>query len=386
MGLTKTAVKAAEIKSERYWIWDESVPGLGLLVLPSGVKSWVLRYRTQAGQQRTHTLGRALELGPDEARRAALETLRQAREGRDPTKERATRRQNHAITALHDEFARLHYPLCKPGTVGNYKGYWKNHLLPRFGTRALATITEADIREFHSEYATRPILFNRCRDVLSMAFDLAIEKGWINHNPARAKQIKDYKERKRKRFLTEAEAPRLGRALEEYGQQSDMRWRFTSFITLLLVTGCRAREISHARWEWVDWEAKRINWPDTKTGRDDNVLPDLAIELLAELHRRCPGNPWIIAGARLGQPLVGYKKMWKEVCAKAQIQDLRVHDLRKSFASVALAEGLGLGVIAMLLRHANPNITADRYSFLMEETKRSAVNTAANAMAAKLRV
>jgi integrase len=385
MKITKAIIKAAEPRAERYWIWDELVPGLGMIVLPSGIKSWVLRYRTQAGKQRTHTLGRCLEIHPDQAREVALELLRQSRTGEDPTLARRMRRSTATFDALRAEFERLHYPLCKAGTVANYKGYWANHILPRFGQMRVDELTAAGVREMRLDYLERPITFNRVREMLAVALDLAIEKGWRQDNPARGRKMRDFTERKRKRYLTAAEAPRLGAALTAYGERSEIRWRFAALITLLLVTGCRVNEIARARWDWIDWDNRRIVWPDTKTGADEGVLSEKALELLTELQHRIPGNPWVIAGARLDRPLSGYGRMWKEVCQAAGIVDLRVHDLRKSFASVALAEGFGLDVIAMLLRHSDPSVTASRYAFLMEETRRSAVSRTAQASVARLR-
>lgn len=385
MKITKATIKTAQVKAERYWIWDELVPGLGVIVLPSGTKSWVLRYRTQSGKQRTHTLGRCAELHPDHAREAALEILRQARGGEDPTAARRLRRSIPTFTELSSRFAELHYPHCKPRTVANYDGYWRLHILPRWGQTRVDQLTAADIREMRLKYRARPVTFNRVREMLAVALDIAIEEGWRQDNPARGRNLRDYAEPKRRRYLTAEEAPRLGAALQAYGDQSEIRWRFSALVTLLLVTGCRVGEIIGARWDWIDWDRGRIVWPDTKTGPDEGALSESALELLRELHRRCPGNPWVIAGSRLGRPMSGYGRMWGEVRRAADLGDLRIHDLRKSFASVALAEGFGLDVIAMLLRHRSPTVTARSYAFLMEEQRRSASSQTAHAALARLR-
>jgi integrase len=385
MKITKATIKTAEPRAERYWIWDELVPGLGMIVLPSGIKSWVLRYRTVAGKQRTHTLGRCAEMHPDLAREAALEILRQSRGGEDPTLARRQKRENPAISTLAVEFAGLHYPLCKPGTVANYKGYWKNHILPRFGHMRVDQLTAAGIREMRVEYRDKAVTFNRVREMLAVALDVAIEHGWCTENVARGRKMRDYRERARRRVMTEAEAPRLGRALEAFGTQSDIRWRFSALVTLLLITGCRLRELMHARWEWIDIEARTIAWPDTKTGEDETVLSEAAVALLEELKRRAPGSEWVFPGQRFDRPMEGYRKYWLEVCAAAKIEGLRIHDLRKSFASIALAEGVALEVIAGLLRHADPSITAQRYAFLMKDFAGDVANKAASAALLRLR-
>jgi integrase len=198
--------------------------------------------------------------------------------------------------------------------------------------------------------------------------------------------MKNFPEQGRKRFLTLAEAPRFAQAMLAYGRDSDTRWRFTALMTLLLLTGCRLSEILQARWEWVNWEEKRIDWPDTKTGADEAHLAPPVLELLRELQRRVPGNPFIIAGAHIGKPLGGHNNMWRAVCVAAGIKNLRIHDLRKSFASIALADGVGIDVIAGLLRHSNPAITAERYAFLMDEERKAAADKVATAVTRRLRL
>jgi integrase len=384
MSITRATIKAAKPQAEKYFIWDEQTPGLGIRVMPSGVASWVYKYRTKAGVQRMQTLGRADILHPEAARAEAAKIMGDAYAGKDPLAAIRAKRAVPTVAEACEAFKEVHFPLLKPHTRKGYDGLIRNYLVKRYGARRIDSLHVDEIREWKTEYLDRPTIFNRARDVLSMVVDYAIEKRWAEHNPIRNRRLKNYPERARKRYLSVHEAPRLGKALEEFGRQSDMRWRFSSFITLLLFTGCRASEIAKAKWEWVNWEDKRIEWPSTKKGEDDNVLPDAAMDLLRELQRRIPGNPWIIAGARLGQPLAAYGKMWREVCEMAGIQNLRVHDLRKSFASIALAEGFGLDMIAMLLRHADPSITALRYSFLMEDTRRAAVNKTAEAVQLRL--
>jgi integrase len=385
MSITRAAVKAAQPAAEKYFIWDDRTPGLGLRVMPSGVVSWIYKYRTQSGVQRTQTLGRADIIHPDEARALAAKLYLQVRDGDDPMAALAAKRATPTVAKACEEFVEVHFPLVRPSTRKSYGGLIKNHIVPRFGNRRIDSIDMAEIRKWKADYVETPQKFNHSRDLLAMVVDYAIERKWAEHNPIRIRRLKNYPDHARKRYLTIDEAPRLGAALRDYGQQSDMRWRFAAFITLLLVTGCRASEICKARWEWIEWDEKRINWPRTKTGPDEHVLPDSAIELLKELHRRIPGNPWVIAGAKLGQPLAAYGKMWREVCKMAQIENLRVHDLRKSFASIALAQGFGLDMIAMMLRHANPTITAERYAFLMSDVRKQAVNQTADAVFDRLR-
>lgn len=356
--------------------WDKRVPGLGVRA-----NRWIVKYRFR-DQQRIDTIGSTDELKVDDARLQAMQIKHDAKIGLDPRREKAPAAST--IAELAAQFERVHLPLLKPGSVKNYKGLMRNHVLPRFGDRLVADIRPADIRQWKVDYVDTPNKFNKARDLMAQMMDYAIENELIAANPVRVHRLKNYPERGRKRYLTLNEAPRLGNALREYGKDSDTRWRFSAFITLLLLTGCRASEIAKARWEWINWDEAKIDWPDTKTGADQLYLAPPAVDLLRELHRRVPGNPYVIAGARIGQPIAGYAKMWREVCRIAGIENLRVHDLRKSFASIALAEGLGLDVIAGLLRHSNPAITAERYAFLMDEERKAAAEKTAAATLARL--
>jgi len=383
MSITKATIKNAEPTDKKYFVWDTKLSGLGIRVMPSGVKSWVLSYRTESGVKRLQTLGRADIYHPDQARDVALKILLEAKSGKDPASIAVSRRHTPTVSQLCDQFESVHFRLLKPGTAKNYRALVRRWIKPRFGDRLVTNIIPADIRQWKSD-ATKPVTFNHARNLMAQMFDYAEENHWIDNNPLRTRSIKNYVVRQRKRYLTSSEVPRLAAALSEYSAQSDIRFRFASLISLLLLTGCRLNELAQAKVEWIDFEQQKINWPDTKTGADSLYIPNAAIELMRELVRRVPGNPYLIAGARLGQPLVGVRKMWREVCVMANIDNLRVHDLRKSFASIALAEDIGLDVIAGLLRHSNPAITAERYAFLIEEKRATAAEAAANAISKRL--
>ena len=382
--LTKSAVAALEVTPTRYKRWDATLPGFGVLVLPSGVKSWIVRYRTAAGVDRTHTIGRVEELTPEEAREEARRVRGESRLGKDPTAERRAQRNCWTVEQLAAEFERVHKPLVKPQTWTNYDGYWRNHLVKRWPGRRVDSITPLDIRDWRADYADRPVTYNRCREVLAMALDLAVEANMLTQNVARVGKVRDFKEKARKRALSPEEMVAMGRAMAAMADKGDLRWRFVALITLLLLTGCRLNEILSARWGWVRWNRGVVEWPDTKTGEDTGVLPDAAMALLRQLKDRAPASAYVICGQDCAKPMGGYRKLWVELKKAAGITGLRIHDLRKSFASVALAEGMGLEVIASLLRHSDPSVTARHYAFLQEHSRREAANRAADRVTAAL--
>lgn len=381
MKLGKTAIEQALPRATSYRLNDSVVPGLCVMVLPSGVKTFYLRYRTLDGQQGEMKLGRPTELTPDDARRLARDALALVRDGKDPAHERRQLRGSKTLANLAANYRAAHGDRKRSGA--NDDGYWRNHLLPGLGanTKVVALTTEA-IREWHQKHP-KPITANRCIEVLSKAMDLAIGWGWRPKGSNPCEGIVAHPERKRKRYLTRDELERLRAVLVDWEAQAgrgSLRWRFAQLVRLLLLTGARLRNIMEARWDWIDWDRAVLVIPPEhhKTGDDtqDNLTVHLnppAVNVLLEL-RRCQNQPtpWIIAGAKEGKPLIGYRKFWLALLGEAQIRNLRIHDLRHSFASYILSSGHALGVVGQLLGHQSPQTTA-RYAHLVDEAAKAAV-------------
>lgn len=381
MKLTKTAIEDARPRASSYRLNDGVVPGLCVLVLPSGVKTYYLRYRTLDGRQREMKLGSPVELLPDDARRLAREALATVREGKDPAHERRRLRGAKTLAELHVDYKAAHGDKKRSGA--NDDGYWRNHILPGLGssTKVVALTSEA-IREWHQKHP-KPVTANRALEVLSKAMDLAEGWGWRPRATNPCEGVMSHPERKRRRYLTRDELERLRAALadwEHLGGRGSIRWRFAQMVRLLLLTGARLGNIMEARWEWMDWDNARLVIPPEHHKTGDETQDDLtvhlsppAVSILLEL-RRCQNQPtpWIIAGAKEGKPLVGYRKFWLALLADARIVGLRVHDLRHSFASYTLSAGHSLGVVGQLLGHQSPQTTA-RYAHLVDEAAQAAV-------------
>lgn len=216
-------------------------------------------------------------------------------------------------------------------------------------------------------------------------------------NPA--KGIKRNPEEGRERFLSAAELGRLGAALVEaetiglpftvdetkstakHAPKPENRRRTLdpfaiAAIRLLLLTGCRLREILRAEWSYVDFERGLLNLPTSKTGKKTVFLSAAALEILATLPR-LDGNDFIIPGGNDGQPKADLKNPWAAVTQAAGLEGLRLHDLRHSFASVGAGGGLGLPIIGKLLGHATPAMTA-KYAHLDNDPMRRAVDQIGN--------
>jgi integrase len=141
----------------------------------------------------------------------------------------------------------------------------------------------------------------------------------------------------------------------------------------LILTGARLREILHAQWPYVDFERGILFLQDSKTGKKPVYLSAAALAILAALPR-VGGNPHVIAGAKDGAPRSDLKKPWAAVKRAAGLEDVRLHDLRHSFASIGAGASMGLPIIGKLLGHTQAATTA-RYAHLDADPMRRAVNT-----------
>lgn len=376
MKLTKTLVEGAAPRAQRYRLSDSLVPGLTLLVLPSGQRTYYLRHRVD-GRQRELRLGTPVEITPDQARTLAREALARVREGGDPVEERRQRRDAPTIEQLAARHLQAHASRKRSGR--NDEILWRLHLLPAFGRLKVAALTRERVREWHAAHP-KPATANRALEVLGVAMCLAEEWGWrpVGSNPARG--VKAHPERARRRYLTNDELVRLRAAMQQWEAAGPLavRWRFAQLVRLLLLTGARLREVMCAEWSWIDWERSVLLVPEErgKTGAAEVQLSARAVAILRELLEaeeamggRCLA---VIAGAERTGPLVGYRRLWQALCREAGIEGLRVHDLRHSFASYALSAGHTLGVVGQLLGHRSTQTTS-RYAHLITETAQAAV-------------
>ena len=184
--------------------------------------------------------------------------------------------------------------------------------------------------------------------------------------------MKRFKEEQRERFLSDEEYRRLGATLRDIEADSSETAAAIAAIRLLMLTGCRLSEIQKLRWEHVDLNAGELRLPDTKTGAKVVHLGDPAIAVLRGIQRQ-DDNPWVITGRKPGSHLTDLQHPWRRIRARAGLDDVRIHDLRHSFASGGLLVGEGLPMIGKLLGHTQVQTTA-RYAHLANDPIKSAAN------------
>lgn len=377
--LTKRIIDATEPQATEFFLWDEGIPGFGLRVMPSGRKSFVVQFR--AGRRaRRMSLGPSTVLTCDQARTRAITIIAAVKNGEDPAADRAAKRNAATVNDLAERFDKEHIAVrLKASTAKEYRSNLKRFILPALGRLAVPEITRADVAKFHHDLRHIPYQANRCIEVVSKMFVLAEMWGLRPDGSNPRKHIRKYPEEKRERFLSAAELRRIGEVLREMESE---RIELSSAILaarLLILTGCRLGEIMTLKWDYVDFEECALRLPDSKTGKKVVHVGAPAVEYLHSAHP-IDGNPWVITGTLPGKPLSDLQPFWQRVRARAGVKDVRIHDLRHTFASTAVASGQGLPMIGKLLGHTQVQTTA-RYAHLAAEP----VKLAADAVAQNLR-
>ena len=377
--LTKRAVEALKANGADTVYWDGELTGFGIRVRKSGRKNYILQTRID-GKLRWFTIGRHGPLTADEARTKALEILASAKKGIDPRGDTAKPEAEPVMTDLGKRFLEDYVPVhCKHRTQEEYRRSVELFIDPVIGKKQVAEVQRKDIAELHHGLRDKPYQANRTLGVLSKMFNLAElwELRPDGTNPCR--HVKRFKEDKRERFLSDAEYRRLGSALREIEQDGSETASAIAAIRLLMLTGCRLSEIQKLRWEHVDLETGELGLPDTKTGAKVVHLGEPAIAVLRDIQRQ-DDNPWVIAGRKEGGHLTDLQHPWRRIRARAGLDDVRIHDLRHSFASGGLLVGEGLPMIGKLLGHTQVQTTA-RYAHLANDPVKSAANRIASRIA-----
>jgi integrase len=376
--LTKRTIDATEPQVVEFFIWDESIPGFGVRVMPSGRKSFVVQYR--AGRRpRRMSLGPSTVLTCDQARTRAITIIAAVKNGEDPAADRAAKRNAATVSDLAERFDKEHIAVrLKASTAKEYRGNLRRFILPALGRLAVPEITRADVAKFHHDLRHIPYQANRCLEVVSKMFVLAEMWGLRPDGSNPRKHIRKYPEEKRERFLSAAELRRIGEVLRELESE---RVELSSAILaarLLILTGCRLGEIMTLKWEYIDFNERVLRLPDSKTGKKLVHIGAPAVEYPRDA-QRIDGNPWVIPGTLKGKPLSDLQPFWQRVRARAGMKDVRIHDLRHTFASTAVASGQGLPMIGKLLGHTQVQTTA-RYAHLAADPVRSAADAVASSL------
>ncbi len=376
--ITKRSVDAAAPGEQEFFLWDEELKGFGLRVYPSGRKMYLAQFRA-GGRLRRVNIGLHGVLTPDTARTEAMKHLSDVRRGSDPASERDRRKASPTMKEFGKRFLEEHVAShCKPTTQAEYKRSVELFINPKLGSHRIIDVSRTEVVELHQSLKSTPYQANRTLGVLSVMFTVAHSWGVRTDGVNPCWKVKRYKEIKRERYLTSDELARLGKVLRESASEPEA----VNCIRLLLLTGCRLSEIQKLKWEHIDLNANVLRLPDSKTGAKLVTIGKAAAEVFRSIIK-VAGNPYVITGQIEGQHLTDMQRPWRRLRKRAGLDDLRIHDLRHSFASDALQLGEDLPMIGKLLGHTQVQTTA-RYAHLKTDPIKAAADKVADAIAIAL--
>lgn len=374
--LTKKLIQSTHATDREVVLWDESLPGFGLRAKPSGVKTFIIQYRNKSGRSRRFSIGQSGKLTLDQARKEAVRLLGQITLGKDPAEERRMMLKSETVAQLADLYMKEHCEgRCKPSTIAAHEWLLKSFIRPKLGSRKLLDLRPADVAKLHADLRKTPYNANRALGLLRAMLNRAERWEIIPRGSNPAALIQPYSEKKRERYLSPEELEALLKAIDAKETEGVIDRHTAAAIRLLIFTGCRLGEILTLEWDSVDLENGKLILERHKTDQNGAKIIPLnapALGVLKALPRE-KDNPYVIAGRKPGTHLINLQKPWRAVREAAKLDDVRLHDLRHSFASFAVGAGLSLPVIGGLLGHKSVQTTA-RYAHLAQNPLRQATD------------
>jgi integrase len=358
---------------------DADVPGFGARVTANAHRSFILRYTTRAGRERTYTIGNASVWRTTDARDKARELRREIEDGGDPLGDIEDERAAPTVLDLIERFRVEHLPKKRPRTASEYGYLLQLHIEPHFGRHTkVADVRFEDVDALHRRITKSgsPYAANRTIALLSKMFALAIKWRMRETNPV--KGIERNKEYHRRRYLSGDELVRLTKALAAHRDKGA-----ADAIRLLLLTGARRGEVLGMCWEDVE-DGTWSKPPSSTKQKEHHEIPlsAPALQLLSDIRKRQrPRTPFVFPSHRTSGHRVELKKDWAQIIKAAGIEGLRIHDLRHSYASQLVSGGASLPLIGALLGHSNP-LTTSRYSHLFSDPLKAATERVGAVIAA----
>jgi integrase len=368
---------SAEPGKRKYW-YDTHTRSLTVCVTDTGRKTFYL-YRWAHGKPQRVRIGLYPEVTIEQARKRAIEENAAIASGHDPSVDRAKKRAEWTFGDLFDWYLEHHAKIRKRSWERDQQNY-NNHLSVPLGGLLLSRVTRTVIRETHVAVWKNagPYAANRLLALISVVFSKAIADQLIPE-PNPAKGIENFPEQSRKRRLYDAEMPRLLAALN-----AEPNEKLRDFIYILLATGARRGNVLAMRWDQIDFRNRVWEIPLTKNGTSQTVpLEDFELEVLKRRHSESDGHPFVFPGrsdsksGHMEKPDAG----WKNLLERAEIEGLRLHDLRRTLGSWMVDTGASLPVVGGALHHKSQETTAI-YARLSHDPVRKAKARAMKAMLA----
>jgi len=354
MRLTVKTVEAMRPGADRREIPDGHMPGLYLIVQPSGARSWAVRYRHH-GQSRKHTLGSYPAIDLKAARALAGKALRAVAEGRDPGREKFLARTAKADSVDHvvEEFLERHVRRSnRPRTVQGTERLLRQHVLPHWRGRLMHEITRRDVLDILDRVVDggAPIAANRVHAAVRKFFNWAVARDILAASPC-AGVKPPTAERARDRVLSDVELRFVWQATDK------LSGTFGPLVKLLALTGQRRDEVARMRWDELDLDARLWTLPAERTKNSKPHEIPLSNAALAALQNvpNIAGSPFVFATNGGASPVSGYSdgKRRLDALLPADMPAWRLHDLRRTCASGLARLGINLPVIEKVLNHSS---------------------------------
>jgi len=402
--LTEKVLREAEpVVGRDYQIFDADVRGFAVCIYRGGGRAFTLDYR-HAGRQRRMTFGRWPEWSVAAARDRAKELRREIDAGGDPLVQRGELREAPRVDDLIERYCAQHLPKLAERNAADQRSALAKMVAPVWGRKLVTEITSTDVDKLLTKIAEgrarphkekpnnrarklqpakpTPVRANRIGEVLRKMFTLAVEWGWCEDNPAQ--RFHRRIETARERFLSKEEIASLGAALDAATDT-----RAADIIRMCMLTGARLGEVRQARFEQFNLE--HLSWSKpptmTKQRRVHRVpISDETASIVRQRHIQAPqGTPWLFPGDTPGQPVQEVRRFWAQIQKQCGLQEVHIHDLRHTFASLLVSGGASLEMIGKLLGHSQMQTTL-RYAHLMDSPLRAGVDAVASAFRPKPRL
>lgn len=385
--LTKSAIDDLAHAAATTFYWDDTLRGFGLKLLPDGTRTYVVQYRTsggRAGGTRRVTIGKhGSPWTAETARSEAKLILGRVAVGEDPADAKRQRREMLTVAQLCDQYLTDGTGTKKESTLTTDRGRIDRHIKPALGRKKVNEVTQADVRKFLkgiAEGTTAADIKTKARGraivrggkgtatrtvgLLGGIFTYAAELGLIDRNPVHG--VKRYPDKRNERFLSPTELATLGRALDQ-AEVSGTNPKALMIIRLLVYTGARRGEIERLKWNEIDLIGSRLRLEDSKTGQKVIRLNAAARELLEQWGGKTENKTGYVFRATDGDGhFVGTPRIWSSLRTTCQLDEVRLHDLRHSFASVGVMGGTPLMIVGALLGHADHS-TTQRYAHIADD-------------------
>jgi integrase len=357
----------------------------------------LIQYRIGRATHR-YTIGLHGKFTPEEARRRAEKLLQAVADGLDPQEMRKEARAALTVAELADMYlgpeGKADKPNKKASSWDTDGRVIRRHVIPLLGKKVAKSITSDDIKRFQAEvtagktavdekmgFRKRAIVkggksvARLATVVLGAMLQFGVKHGALPVNPAKGVELN--KNEKRERFLSEKEVATIAEGMTILEGLHMLHPTIATAIRLLMVTGCRKNEIASLKWAWVDFERGCLRLPDSKTGAKVVPMAAAALKMLADLPRK---SEWVLPATTGDGHIVGLQRAWETIREWCGLEEVRIHDLRHSFASFAAADGASLYLIGKVLGHSQTR-TTEKYAHLADDPLRAVADRAASRIA-----